>query len=99
MIVGLDGDRGLDGVGVGLDGVAAAVREPPDQDAGFGLFEVPAGCLLGLVILAAQGFQVALASPAAVIVGQGVVDIAAGGGAGAAGGGAGPLPDLDEVPQ
>ena len=90
---------GLDGVGVGLDGVAAAVREPPDQDTGLRLLEVPARCLLRLVILAAQGFQVALASPAAVVVGQRMIRIAAGRGAGAAGGSAGPLADLDDVPQ
>ncbi|MGC1159812.1 MAG: hypothetical protein WA891_18630, partial [Acidobacteriaceae bacterium] len=53
----------------------AAVREPPDQDAGLGLLEVPAGCLFRLVIPAAQGFQVAFAGAAAVIMGQRMVDV------------------------
>src|ERR1700690_215264 len=46
---------GLDGVGVGLDGVGAAVREAPDEGAWLGLFEVPASGLLGLVIPSAHG--------------------------------------------
>ena len=82
-----------------MDGVGAAVREPPDQDTGLGLFEVPAGCLLRLVISSAYRRQITLTSPAAVIVGQGMVQVAARGGAGAAGGGAGALADLDDVPK
>src|SRR5258708_10786369 len=89
--------QALGQVGVGGDGVGAAVRGVPDQDAGFGLGEVPAAGLFGAVMPPAQRRQIALAGGAALVVGEGVVQVAAGGGAPASGEGAGPLPGADQV--
>src|SRR5258706_16445533 len=84
-------------VGVWGDGVGAAVRGGPDQDAGFGLGEVPAAGLLGAVMHPAQRRQIALAGGAALVIGEGVVQVAACGGTPASGEGAGPLPGADQV--
>src|SRR5258706_5092175 len=89
--------QALGQVGVWGDGVGAAVRGGPDQDAGFGLGEVPAAGLLGAVMPPAQGRQIALAGGAALVIGEGVVQVAACGGTSASGEGAGPLPGADEV--
>jgi hypothetical protein len=43
-----------DGMRLGPHGVAAAVRQGPDEHPGFGLVEVPAAGLLGLVVPAAE---------------------------------------------
>src|SRR5262249_61973641 len=51
----------LDEVGLGCDGVAAAVRCGPGQDAGFGLGQGPAMGLLDLMVPSAQRRQIALA--------------------------------------
>ena len=64
-----------------------------------GLAELPAGCLLGRVMPAAQGGQIAFAGAAALVVGDRVVVIAPPGGPPAAGERAGPVPVLDQVPQ
>src|SRR6266487_7004007 len=84
-------------VGAGLDGIAAAVRGGPLEGAGLWLGEGPAGCLLGLVVFAAQGCQVAGAGRAALVPGGGVVQVVGGGGAAAAGERAGPVPGPDQV--
>src|SRR5258707_15108278 len=89
--------QALGQVGVWGDGVGAAVRGGPDQDAGFGLGEGPAAGLLGAVMPPAQRRQIALAGGAALVIGEGVVQVAAGGGATASGEGAGPLPGADQV--
>src|SRR5258708_5996849 len=89
--------QALGQVGVWGDGGAAAVRGGPDQDAGFGLGEVPAAGLFGAVMPPAQRRQITLAGGGALVVGEGVVQVAAGGGAAASGEGAGPLPGADQV--
>src|SRR5260221_13169153 len=89
--------QALGQVGVGGDGVAAAVRGGPDQDAGFGLGEVPAAGLFRAVMPPAQRRQITLAGGAALVVGEGVVQVASGCGAAASGEGAGPLPGADQV--
>src|SRR6516165_12265874 len=74
-------------------GVGAAGGGGPAHDAGLGLAEFPAGCLLAAVVPAAQGCQAALAG-APGGVGEGVVQVAEAGLGAAAGrraaGGAGP---------
>jgi hypothetical protein len=75
------------------------MRKRPDKDARLWLLEAPAGGLLGPVMPAAQWGQIAFACSSAPIVGQSVVVVAAERRAAAAGERAGPLPDLDEVPQ
>ena len=87
------------GYGSARDGVVASAGCGPDQGAGFGLGEVPAAGLLGLVVAAAQRVEIALAGPAALVVGDGVVVVAAGRGAAAAGESAPGASDLDDVPQ
>ena len=66
----------------------------PDHDAGLGLGQAPALGLFTSMVVPAEGSQVTLAGAAALVVGSGVVQVAAGGGPGAAGrrtgGGAGP---------
>src|SRR5690348_457794 len=84
-------------VPAGRDGVAAAVRCGPDQGAGLGLGEGPAGCLLGSVVPSAKGCQVAETGPAALLPGGGVVEVAVLSGAAAAGRGAGPVAYPDAV--
>src|SRR5689334_18836562 len=84
-------------VGGGGDGVAAAVGRGPGQDPRFRLLEGPGGRLFDLVVLPAQGRQIARAGPAALAVGDGVVDITADGGAAAAGGRAGAVAGFDQV--
>ena len=82
-----------------LDGVAASGWGGPGHGAGGGLFECPAGCLFDLVVVAAQRAQVAQAGAAAVVVGDGVVEVGVAAGPGAAGETAGGLPGFDQVPQ
>src|SRR6202034_4910552 len=65
----------------------------------FGLLEAPAGCLLGLVMPSAQRMQVALAGPAALVVRDGVIVVAADGRPSAAGEPTSRAADLDDVPQ
>ena len=69
------------------------------EDAWFWLGEPPAGSLLDLVVPAARGPEVAFAGPAALRVGERVVAVALGRGTAAAGEHAGPVADLDQVPQ
>src|SRR6266481_10173967 len=79
--------------------VDAAARQPPGHLAWSSLLEVPAWGLLGAVMPAAGGGEVAFTSGAALVPGEGVVDIALNCGAAAAGGAAAPLPDGDQVPE
>jgi hypothetical protein len=87
----------LVGVAGGL--VDAAAGCSPGHLPGSGLGEVPAVGLLAPVVMAAERGEVAFAGPAAFVVGDGVVEVAAGGGATAAGVGAAALPHLHEVAQ
>ena len=86
-MAGAPGSRVVDGR---PGGVAAAGWCGPVHDAGLGLAELPAGCLLAPVVAAAGGGEVALAGDAGG-VGEGVVEVAergvgAAAGCGAAGG-------------
>jgi hypothetical protein len=63
------------------------------------LDQVPPGCLLGLVVPPAQHGEVAFAGLAALVVGGGVVEVAALRGPVASGEDARPVPYLDQVPQ
>src|ERR1700684_348236 len=87
------------GVGGGVGGVGAAAAGGEGHDAGLGLGEGPAGGLLGFVVVAAAGADVAFTGSAAAVVGARVVEVALGGGAAAAGVGAGRVPDFDEVAE
>src|ERR1700753_2128764 len=82
------------GVGVGGGEVATAGGGGPAHDSRLGLVEERALGLVAAMVVAAERGQVALAGQAALVVGLGVVEVAAGGrslAAGrAAGGGAGP---------
>jgi hypothetical protein len=73
----------------GSGGVAASGWDAPDQDARFGLFEMPAFGLFGAVVAAAQRGQIAFARQSAPIPGDRVVQVTAGGGASTAGRSAG----------
>src|ERR1700722_2063818 len=86
-----------DGIGGRPRDVSAAVWQGPDGWPWSEVVDVPAGGLLGLVVRAAQRMQVAETGPAALVVGDGVVEVAAFGVAAAAGRGAGGLSDLDQV--
>src|SRR5205085_1464256 len=87
------------GVDAGADGVAAAVWRLPDQHSGAGLFEVPAGSLLGAMAGAAGGREPAFAGAAPLIMRPRVIVIARLRGAGADRVAAGLLPDLHDVVQ
>src|ERR1700742_4346540 len=82
------------GISGGRGGVVAAGGGGPPHDSGLGLVELPARGLFTAVVVTAERGQIALAGPAALVVGLGVVEVAADGGAlaagRAAGGGAGP---------
>src|ERR1700761_792887 len=82
---------------VGSGDVVAPGGGGPAHDAGLGLSEAPAFGLFTSMVVTAQRGQVAFAGPAALVVGHGVVQVAAGGGTLAAGGGAGWVAGLDEV--
>jgi hypothetical protein len=71
-------------IGVWRDCVAAAMGELPGEGAGLVLAEVPAGCLLGLVMPSAQRGQIALTRCAAAVVRNDMIKIAASGGSSAA---------------
>ena len=70
----------------GVGGVGAAGGGGPAHDAGAGLLQFPAGCVLGVMVALAERAEVALAAGAGG-VGGGVVDLG-GDGLGAAAGGA-----------
>src|SRR5215472_9726477 len=72
------------GVGGGVDAVGAAMGEAPDEDAGFGLVEMPALGLFRAVMAPAERFHATFARSPALVVRDGVVVITAGGGAAAA---------------
>jgi len=88
-----------DRIGVWCDRVAAAVRELPGQGARLALAEVPPGCLLRLVMAAAQRGQIALTRCAAKVIRNDMIKIAAAGRPSAARVGAGALADTQEVGQ
>ena len=75
------------------------VRGGPGECAGVVVGEGPVGGLLGAVVASAGRADVAFAGGPAVVVGDGVVEVAGGGGAAAARRGAGGVADLDEVTQ
>src|ERR1700733_16077582 len=70
-------------VSLGFLGVGPAAGGFPLVPAGFGLGNFPAGCLFDLVAGAASCSGVARARPAALVVGDGVVEVAVFGVAGA----------------
>lgn len=74
-------------------------RGGPGQNPRPGLVEAPARQVLEVVVTKALGGQVALASPAPLVVGDGVVLVAAGGRPTAAGKRTARLRDGDQVPQ
>src|SRR5262245_48286110 len=76
-------------------GVAAAGRGGPLVPAGPGLGDAPAAGLLDPVAAAAARAAVAGAGPAALVVGEGVLEVAAAGVPGAGREGARPVADLD----
>ena len=76
--------------------MGAAGGEGPAEDAGLGLLDVPAGGLLGAVVGAAFGAEVALVG-GALGVGGGVVEVGVDGLGLAAGGGAGGGAGADQV--
>ena len=79
--------------------VAAAVREPPDEESWFGLVQPPALGLFGLVMPSAQTGEITLAGPSALVVRDRVVLVAACRRTTAAGEPTGALTDVDQVPQ
>ena len=79
--------------------VAAAVREPPDQDSRLGLVEPPALDPFRLVMPSAQAGEVALAGPPALAVRDRMVLVAARRRIAAAGEPAGALANVDRMPQ
>jgi len=94
--------RPLSGAGSGQVGlwpgqVTASVRSCPDEGARAGLGQSPAGGLLGAVMSPTAGATVALARPAALVVGDRVLEIAGHGGAATSRSNAGDLPYLDQV--
>src|SRR6185437_4149339 len=88
---------GSGGVAGGGGGVGTAGGSAPDQDAWFGMFQPPALGLLTAMVVPAQRGQIALARPAALVVGVGVVQVAARGAAAAARRGAGRVAGPDQV--
>jgi hypothetical protein len=78
--------------------VGAAGWGGPRGGAGGGLGDGPAGCLLGAVVAAAHGGEVALVG-GAVGVGDGVVEVAVDRLGVAGGGGAGMAAGADQVPE
>ena len=83
----------------GLSGVGPPGRGLPRHGAWLVLAECPAGGLLRLVVASAEGGETAFAGPAAEVVWDRVIDVAAGGRPPAARVGASCLADLDDVPQ
>src|SRR5713101_2125845 len=83
----------------GVGGVAAPAGGGPGHVAGPVLRKCPAGGLFCLVVGAAQGCETALAGPAAEVVRDGVIEVAAGGGPPAAREHTGRLADPDEMLQ
>src|SRR5215470_8159653 len=91
--------RQLCGIASRIHPVAAAVREPPDQDSRLGLVKPPALGLLCLVMPSAQTGKVALAGPSSLVVRDRVILVAARSRIAAAGEPAGALANVDKVPQ
>jgi hypothetical protein len=83
----------------GEGGVDASRRGAPDQDAGFRLLQGPSVTLFASVMVPAQRRKITLAGDAALLPGQGVIQIAPGGGPGAAGRGAPAAARADQVRQ
>src|SRR5579859_8015412 len=75
------------------------MRQPPDQDAGSWLVQMPTLSLLGLVMSTAKWCQVALTRASSLIMRQRVIVIASAGSSSAAWERTGSLPDLDDVVQ
>ena len=92
---------GLRSVGVagGPGGVGAAAGGGPCHVAGLGLGECPAGGLLEVMVVPADGTKIAFTGPPAEVVGDRMIQIAGGGGAAAAGPRTGRLPYFDDVAE
>src|SRR5215470_15913334 len=88
-----------DGVLLWALGVAAAGRGGPLVPAGPGLGDAPPPGLLDAVAFSAACSAVAGAGPAALVIGGGVLEVAAAGGPGAGREGALAVADLDQVRQ
>src|SRR5215467_10648727 len=91
--------RQLPGIAPRIHPVAAAVREPPDQDSRLRLVKPPALGLLCLVMPSAQAGKVALAGPSALGVRDRVILVAARSRIAAAWEPAGALANVDRMPQ
>jgi len=87
------------GVGVGGLGVGASGRGGPGEGAWLGLGELPSGPLLEAVVGTACAAEVAVAGPAALVVGDGVVLVGAAGGLAAYRAAAGLVPGRDVFAQ
>src|SRR3954449_2982220 len=83
------------GSGVGADDAPGSGGGDPHQDAGEQVVQGPAVALFGAVVEAAQQCQVAWAGGSALVVGQGVVAVGAGGRLPAGGEPAGGVPVVD----
>ena len=66
--------------------MGAAAWQGPGEGAWPGLVQVPAGCLLGAVVAAAQRAHIAFAGASALVIGDRVVVVAADGGSPASAG-------------
>src|SRR5271170_7192816 len=84
---------------VGAGDVGTAGRRGPREPAGPGLFQLPAGVLLELVVLPAGAAEVAAAGPSVLVVGDGVVQVGAPGGLTAGAEPAGHIPGGDMLAQ
>jgi hypothetical protein len=87
------------GVDAGRDEVAPAVGEFPDQNPRGRLEQTPALSLFSLMIASAERCEVAFARSAALVIGEGMVVVAALRRAVAVGSRAGSLPGLHDVVQ
>jgi hypothetical protein len=91
--------QSLPGIHDWFGGVTASARGGPDKDARPRVLQMPARRLLGLVVLAAQRREIALAGQSTAMEWRGVVKVGLTRGPSAAGEGANLLPDPDQVPQ
>ena len=82
-----------------MDVVAAAGRGGPGEGAGCGLVEVPLAMLLELMMEPAERTEITGAGRAVLVVGPGVVDVAALGGLAAGGEPAGQVAQVDELAE
>jgi hypothetical protein len=91
--------RASGGLGVGLDVIGASGGGGPGEGAGCGLVEVPLRVLFELMMEAAERTEVTGAGGAVLVVGLGVVGVAAFGGLAAGGEPAGQVAQVDELAE